>query len=616
MSLVHTLNNTVIPDEDIIAYGKDEQSVDFNGNTLIASEYTIDIDDLDRDDYNPLYSGSLLYGVSWWNKEITVFDSDNGVYIWRGRLKKFKGDWANNKLTITSSNYIQDAIDTICVYENTGNKTPAQIVYELLTDNLGIDDSYINYSGFQSAINIQTASTVYTKVVFTKDDSKNVLQVIAELCRITQCVLYVVNNIISLWQYEEWGGLLGFEVRNDDIVEGSFKFETVEDRIINDYSVAYENGANIALSTDSNAASISNYGITKSFLVPDEDVDSTLAADYKILFLNAAAAGWAGDLAITRYKNILYKCEFILDNLKGEWNFLELNDQLDLNFYPPFVREPIRVTKLVKDKDKKLINIEAIFLNLPVNAYARDVEAPIPVELMSVIGGDRTLFIKWTQSAEDDHLGYYVYITSTPGEWETEFCNMGRSRIDIKNPSTIEGYAYVVLSQLNNGTRYYVKVTSYDTSFNESEDSNILSATPFAATGFENVYMLQGDPYIDGLTLDITNAEGGTVPEEFTTYEDFDIPEFSDVIAAIYESDRHHKTGGFTSIEWKAAGDPEDVKFQYRTYDGSDWSDWSAAIDAVGVKSQSISEEYFQYRFIFYSTFWSDSDSVIVRDIY
>jgi len=617
MSFTYTLNNAVIPDADIISYGKDEQDESFNGENLIAATCNVELDDINKDDYNPLYVGSLLYGIAWWNKEITIYDDDNGVYIWKGRLKKITNSWSSNKLSIKSSNYIQDAIDTICVYNNTGNKTPAQIIYELLNTNLEVPDSYINYSGFQGAINIQTASTVYTKVVFTKEDSKNILQVIEELCRITQCVLYVVNNIIHLWQFEEYAGMIGFGVKNRDIISKSFKFETIEDKIVNDYSVAYDAGANIALKTDSDSSSQDNYGVVKSFLVPNEDIDSTLVGDFKILFLNIAAATWAGALAVTRYKNILYQCKFVLDNVRGAWSFLELNDQLGLNFYPPFIREPIRVTKLVKDNDKDLILVTAVFLNLPVNVYARDVIPPTPIELRSVIGSDRQVLIKWSQSAEADHLGYYIYFTSTPGEWESEFCNAGRSRIDVKNPDTTpDGYAYITLSELNNGTEYYVKVTSYDTSFNESEDSNILSAVPFAGIGLLNMYMIQGDPYLNTLTLDATNAEAGTVPDEFTIYDDFDIPEFDNVITAIYESERFYKIGGLTSIEWKAIGDANDIKFQYRTYDGTDWGSWSTRIDAIGLHSIDISgASYFQYRFVFYSPSWADSDYVIVRDI-
>ena len=83
-----------------------------------------------------------------------------------------------------------------------------------------------------------------------------------------------------------------------------------------------------------------------------------------------------------------------------------------------------------------------------------------------------------------------------------------------------------------------------------------------------------------------------------------------------YESRLMFNYSGFSSITWTGVGDANDIKFSYRSGNSIDnLSGWSAETNAIGSGSQSLGDRYFQYRFIFYSTSWSDSDSMTVNTI-
>jgi len=482
MSREYTLNGYAVPDEDVLSYDKQDVSVDFNGTFSVASKFEVTLDDTDKDSYNPFYSGSLFYGVDWWNTDLDVYDSDIEGYAFRGRIKKIAVSDRNSAIKVTGSNVMQDLIETVCVYDNTagGNETPAEAVKNILTTAMGLDEAtYIDDGSFQEAIDIQTTETAWVDVVFTKDDGKKCKAVIQELCRMSRCSFYCENEKFYLIQYQDWNGQIGTEIDDDDIQERNFEIDTVEDQLINDYVVKYDNSGTIATATGSDASSQSTYDLVRTFLVPKDSKDETSSSDYKILYANSAGAGWAGDLMLDENKNIKYKITFQLDNSSGRWEELRLFEQLDLSF-AYFSREPVKIIKLARDRDKRTITVSAYFLNLPINVAVRDSTPPEPVELISVDGVDEGVLVKWTQSQEADHVGYEVFITSTKGEWKNEFCHLGRSPIDVKNPSTVDGYAYTYLRQLNNGTEYHVKVKSYDTRFNKSAFSNSLSGTPSA----------------------------------------------------------------------------------------------------------------------------------------
>ncbi|NHZ87089.1 MAG: hypothetical protein GWP19_14650 [Planctomycetia bacterium] len=308
--------------------------------------------------------------------------------------------------------------------------------------------------------------------------------------------------------------------------------------------------------------------------------------------------------------------EIVTITLSSDMNFLNLNDQGDLRF-GDFVGEPMRITKKKPKVEKGIIEIEGELVNFPVVHYVRDSTPPVNVELIEVFPlADGRLFIKWTKSLETDHLGYNIYFTTTLGMWEQEQSNIGQSPIESKNPTdTGDGFVSIIVGDLNSGTKYFFKITSFDTSLNESEYSNVLSEVS-RVSDIENILRLQGIIY-SGLTLDVSNALLGSVPSGFTTYGDFLYDSANYEVTAIYESMLLINNDGWSSLISKGVGDSGDITFQYRVYnqDTATFGSWGSEADAIGLKSFSISGTAFQYRFIFKSPNWSNADSIIVKEL-
>jgi len=476
----YNINDFDIPTEDITSFGKEDIAVDFNGVVSVASKMNIDLDDTDKDNYNPFSTGSLFFGVAWWGKPALIYETEIENYVFKGKIKKVDVNEKNNLIKVTATSAMQDLIDTTCVYDNTAtDECPAEAIKNILLNVMGLDeDENIDGGSFQKAIDIQTNVTAWVNVKFIKEDGKKCKAVIQELLFMSRCSFYVENEVFYLIQFEEWNKQVGREVQDGDVLEKNFEIKVIDEKLANDFVIKYDNAGTIATETGDNAASQANYGVVKTFNIPKDSLDSTTSADYKILYKNSAGAAWAGALAMDELKNMQYKCIFELDNGRSKWSNLKLNEQIDISF-AYFNREPARVARITPSNNRRKIKIEAILLNLPVNVAVRDAIPPDPVELISLLPLDQGALVTWTKSIEGDHVGYEIFLTTTKGEWEAEFCNLGRSPIDVKNPPLSgEGYAYQYIRQLTNGVKYYFKIKSYDTRFNKSAFSNVLSVIP------------------------------------------------------------------------------------------------------------------------------------------
>jgi hypothetical protein len=442
---------------------------------LIASKLDITLDNTDPTVFDDRYAGSLFYGADWYNDSVTIYDDVLDTYVWKGRLKKIAVNEQNRTLTVKTTNYIYDLATTPCVISSTSDTTPAAHSYDMLVDPnyLNIPAEDISYGGFQEAINIQAANSAYVNISFVKSDNKNCLAVITELCRLSHCHIWATDNKIYFWQWRAYAGELGAAVNEGSILAKKYS-HTFDDKIIyNDYSVAYDSAGAVTFATGSNAASILKFGV-KVFAVPDKEV-SSVSTEVKILYKNATGATWSGAMAIDRFRDFRKIAKFTLDK---KLDYVPISDQLDLNF-EPFVREPVQIIGRQYDREKRTISVVAEFLNTPYQRYARDMIPPEPVELIALMPLDRGLFIKWTKSPESDHVGYHIWFTATPGMWEQEECNYGRSPIDVKNPpDTPDGYASWNIHELTNGVEYYIQISSYDNSLNESKVSNKMSGIP------------------------------------------------------------------------------------------------------------------------------------------
>lgn len=475
MSLEFSIYNTDIDLEYIKSYPIKRQSFQFNGKEIIAATMKIILDGTDPDVFSPVETGSLFYGADWFNQPVTIYDNVQNTYLWNGRLKNIRDSWKNRTVVIETTNWVRDVADTVCVYsDTTGATTPAEHVKNILIKDglLGIDLTDLNLSGFTEAINIQTAAGVYCNVNYTQDKNKKCLSVIKELCRIAQMHIYTDdNNKICLYQWQAWDGLHGTIINDRDLKTKSFETWYDNKNIYNDISIYYKSGAGIAQYPSTDATSITQYG-KRTFSVPDRDPDST-AANNNILLEDVTSATWCSNLVKSRFGDLKQKYKMTLND---GFKFLNLAEQIDLSF-DPFTTEPTIIEKIEYNQDRGDVNIEGEFLNIPHEYYARDIEPPGKVELIAATAGSGSVALAWTQSLETDHIGYKIYFTTSKGEWVGEFSNLGPSPVTIKNPS-LNGSAYCIttLYQLSIGATYYFKITSFDSSFNESADSNVLSA--------------------------------------------------------------------------------------------------------------------------------------------
>lgn len=95
-----------------------------------------------------------------------------------------------------------------------------------------------------------------------------------------------------------------------------------------------------------------------------------------------------------------------------------------------------------------------------------DTNAPSPPAGLSATPGNSTVSLNWNDNAEGDLAGYNVYRSITSG-----------SAYSKLNGSLVGSSGYID-SDASGGLTYYYVVTAVDTSLNESDDSNEVSATP------------------------------------------------------------------------------------------------------------------------------------------
>jgi hypothetical protein len=602
------LNNTLIDNADVKKWPDILLESSYDDN-LIADSISITLNNINQE-YDDRVSGSLFYGADYIGWPVDVYDSEKNIYLWRGKLRLLeKND--NQEAIITTTNYKQSLANITCVYDSSAaNETPAESIYNLLTDpdqgNISPDD--IIFEGFQNAIVIQQANNAYAVVVYTIDDNVNILTVISELCRISQCGLYEINNHIGLYQWEQYSGEIGIEITAADIIAKSYKDIDDDEIIYNDYSVAYNDSGTATYITSEDTDSQLFFG-KRSFLVPNEDVDSTSDNDFKILLKNATGAAWAGDLALTRRKHITKKASF---NLNWKFNFLGVFDLLRLNF-DPFINEPFMVDRLNFNLEKQIIEVEGWFVNFPYEFYSRDVAPPEIPALISVIPlGDGGITIKWSRVMDADLLGYQLYFASTLGEWGGEQCNIGISPIDIKNPSqATDGNYYITLYQLASGSKYYFKIRSYDTSFNVSDFSEVKSCYAYLSDDL-NKYFCTGD-IVNKISLDRLNASAGANLTGTTTVFPATLSAVLD-FAAAWESGIIYNADGFTSLTYFSFGK---LYFQYREYSSGSFGSWKAAEELSSGPGTVYfnGEQYLQFRFLFASKYWSDADYFYIKAV-
>ena len=113
-----------------------------------------------------------------------------------------------------------------------------------------------------------------------------------------------------------------------------------------------------------------------------------------------------------------------------------------------------------------------------------------------IIFGSQALFgaslnLAWNANTESDLAGYRIYYGTSSGNYTS-----------VKEPGKVTSYG---LSDLNEGTRYYITMSAFDTSLNESQKSveitGVALGTEKCADGIDN----DGDGNVDCADADCSN---------------------------------------------------------------------------------------------------------------
>ena len=609
MATIYTVNGITIDNRYVRSHYNSTSHLEYD-NRILTPEMELELDNTDLsiwDDSNP---GSLLGGFGWWGSAVTVYNTETKRYEWNGVLKNIITDDKSKTIKLYSVHRI-DETRQICNIDDLTGKTPAEIIYDLLVQ-IGIDPEYIASGGFDAAIAIQTANSVFINVQYEDDDAVEVKTVIDELCSMTQCSVCPINNLVHLYQWQAWDGSLGTRIRSNKIAPGSYSSEYKADPIYNEYYVAYQDGLNIEFATGGvDSASQATHG-RKVFSIPDgafDDDDDP--ADVSLLITNATGAAWVGALAVSRYSQPRKIGKLKLVDFTLE--YLQLGEQLDLDFRM-FSREPVKITSKGSDRSKKFIDIGFEFLNFPVERVARDTSAPAAPAWVFAYPFGSGFVLKWNAATETDYLGSKIYFTVSDN-YEGEACRQGVSPVDHKPTDyTLDGYRYKIITGCAPNTLYKFRVSNYDNSFNESAPSPVATAGYAIGSGYLNRYRVDGNPFTDGIRPAEDNPFRGSPLDEWLTYEDIILP-FTLSPGCVYESEVMYKRAGWSAMTWNSVG--QWCKLQTRTADDpDDLEEWSDEIDATVVSTLDLDgSQFLQFRVILSPLYWTDPDYFFVRGL-
>lgn len=612
--MIITINNVNILESDIIEISKPAQEkITFNFNNLIAS--TLDIDIINNQQYDDDVPGALFYGNEWYNSVCTIID-DTGEYIWKGRVKNIYKNIKNKTITIKTTNYVKDIIDTVCDLQmgSAGNVTPAEIIYTLLLDVVKIPEINLRKKTFDDAAALQRNNSGYIQISYQTQDNVKCGTVIQEILKITCSDLYVSNDIVYYKQWQPYNGELGELLKESDILNTTLTSEYNDSNIYNNYNIVYKSGSNIAYATPITIKQNWNESQIKHgnrlFIIPSSKVDSTLAVDYKILLYNSTGANWYGTLNCDRYCHLKKILKLEIDNTK---NYLQLYDQIDLTALG-MVREPLNIIEKTYNKKKKYISLVCEYMNKPYEYIHRNSTPPSTPELLNIfINTSNSVYLKFNYGGETNIAGFKIYFTQN-NNFSGEYSQYGLSPIIYTTWIKYNDGSYgILLDGLQENTNYKFRISAYNTYMIESQLSNILSTTLYdnKVSLIENFYCTKGNIY-EGITLDINNSKNGYLVNGYTHYDEINYDEGTYGITGVYESPLLR---GNTIILSGRCDNYNDILISYRTYNNGSFGSWSIPVSAMGFITLEPELSEFQLRVIFNSPHWSDEDMIYIEAI-
>jgi hypothetical protein len=491
--------STVIPWEIIKSHTLAEEKIDTDSTDFSATDFTLTIDN-DRDSraYDPRTENGFFYSDDWYNATFEVYDDILKTTIFVGRCKTVNLKDADNSIIIYATNLVRDMVDISCIaWDQFGTLTPAGIIYNLLVDKLGmnIPKNWINNYEFAKAISYQQNRSIFMNIAILKDNQKSCLDVIKEICRITNTSIYITcSNVVGLWMWEEYlGAETGLIIEDKHIIPASYAQSTNPDHIQNDFTIRYWSGTALGVVTGSDAQSIAKYSI-KSFNVPDSDTtDATAATDFPVILYGITGATACGNLAINRNKTLRQTCSLSLSKDIAE--NVHVNTLLSLNF-DNWIMEPVRVINY-KISDDKTADVTCEFLNIPARIN-RSKARPEKPSIVAVTGTPGILHIYF--SGVSQALGYKVNLTAN-GETIT---------YDYKIINASGTQKVYVAAEA--GTEYSITVQSYLPNLILSHPSDVYSAKSLSGDVDQSYYLCDGDPIINGIMSSSLNDNAPTGP--------------------------------------------------------------------------------------------------------
>lgn len=608
-------NGIEIPQEDIIDISNiPTEQMKFNFSNIIAAKITLTLRLAET--YDDDKADSIFYGQSWYNRELQISDSDSGDVLWLGRVKNISKDTRTQHVMITSTNYVKEIVDADCktTFGTDGTKTPAEIIYHLLSEVVGIPSEYIRKSSFEDADAIQAANDGYIAIQYSDNDSTKVSSVIQEILRITNSHIYTINNVIYYYQWQPYTEQLGVHITGSDVISGTYNTEFDDTQIYNKYNVVRKNVSNAVYETESTSisdlyeASKTLYG-NRVFNVPNDKVDSSLASGFRILLHTEDGANYYGETSLERNSYIKKYAYFETNYDK---TYINLAEQIDLSING-MVREPLMVIEKTIDKAKQTIRFKCDFLNMPNNSIYRDNLPPDAVDIKTVqMLDDDTTVIYWYDlpNKPDDFFAYRIEFSRSLNNWASEYSRNALSPIVVASPETYKGVCSYKLYGLELDSVYYFRIVSLDTRLNENV-SDIYTFKTYNTT-VANAYMLSGDLSV-GLQLDDSNPLEGVYSGN--TYGSTSYGSAYYEPAAIYESNLMRSQANTIFSKIKIVSELDDIYFQKRTYDGTSYSSWSTEDYVGNGKWFDIDSEYFQCRLLFKSDYWHYDGKVYITEV-
>lgn len=605
------LLNYIDVSDDVIDVQTINKEMSIGQASIAVTQSTIILNNIERK-YDDDYTNSLFYASGWYNKRITIYDTEIKQTVFNGRIKSYEAD--DKQARIIATNYFKELLDTTCNY-TVADKTPAEHIYAIMTSVANIPISNIMYGSYLTAVAEQTSLGIKVNVAITKEQNYDCLQVIQELAKMSCLDIYDNNEIIYMRQWSAYTGVGGYAIYDRDIIPGTFKQRYSDTNLFNDVLLAYSTGSAITYYNATDTDSIYIYGVTKTLKIPDNTSASTSINDYKIYFKDQASAIAAATLLLQRYSYPLKYCEI---ELQSKYNFLQIYDTIDI--YPTAgSKEPLQIIK-VQNKETSTA-LQCIYLNKPKQI----IEISGAIEPVTIIKGFATNYNEISIIFIDvnDTTAYYeLYFRPADGDWVGTDSLQGLSpvRYELTNITTAQGNYIITLTGLKAEAEYQFKIIAYDTNGNRSTESNtyIVRTSNVFNYSYENKFNCKGN-LLEGITIDVTNQAGGTLPDELNNdwilYDSckYDSNYYSP--NSVYETPLFRSNKGFKFFSWLVDAGLNKVKWQYRFYHDGIFSDWSGLhqpADAFYFQCPDGTKGV-QFRFVFYSISWNDTDTIYLN---